>query len=213
MTARRHPFVAFEGGDGSGKTTIRKRLYAALRERGRDALSLIPMSWLVPECTEVITNAKYNGVPTPPPRITRAYVRDKEELCARLVEPHLPWRPVLVDRYAASDIVYHQVLYGTPRRTTYEAYAGSRIRWPDLVVYLDTPPEVAVARMEARRPGQLNAWETLEKQRRVYDGFQEVLFGGGFATGAEVMRVDNTGDPEDAVRRVLDELVPRLAPA
>lgn len=215
MTTRLSPpprnlFVAFEGGDGSGKTTLRKLLYGALQQRGREVLSLIPTSWLIPECTEIITNAKYHGIPYPGAEITRAYVLDKEELCRRLVTPHLPWRHVIVDRYLVSDIVYHQVLYGTDCGATHAAYVASRILWPDLIVYVDTPPEVAAERMEARHPAHRNVWETLDKQRRVYDGFQEVLFGGRFTIPSEVLRVENTGPLEPASRTVLDALLPRM---
>ncbi|HEU5323126.1 MAG TPA: hypothetical protein VFX28_20135 [Methylomirabilota bacterium] len=209
----RHPFVVVEGGDGAGKTSVRQHLFARLREHGVVALSTIPVSWLVPAATEVITKAKYLGYAFPPERIVRAYVRDKEELTARILDPHLPWRPAICDRFVMSDVVYNEIVFGIARDDMAAAYRASAVREPDLVVFIDTPPEVAVERLRRRAHGQGHPWEALEPQRRVAAGFQAVLAQNPMALAAEVIRIDNAGDLARTLERVDALVLPRLLAA
>lgn len=128
----RHIYLVLEGSDGAGKTSIRKHLFRRLVEAGNEVLTVIQTSWLIPEHTEVITNARYHHRQYPQEVITAAYVGDKEAMTRYLVEPNLPYRDVIGDRFVASDMVYHQLLWGIPPERTYEAYAASAVRFPDL---------------------------------------------------------------------------------
>src|SRR5918995_401954 len=109
-------FVVFEGADGSGKTTLREHGLSRLRARNVDALTVPQVSWLDPCAAAVITASRFRqgaGLYRPTqPAVTDAVVRDKEALTQRLVEPQLSRRHVLGDRHVASDLVYHDVLFG-----------------------------------------------------------------------------------------------------
>jgi dTMP kinase len=208
--AGRNPFVVLEGGDGSGKTSVRKHLFARLREQNVVALSTIPVSWLIPESTEVITKAKYFNYKFPPQTILRAYVRDKEELTRRLLEPHLPWRPVICDRFVLSDIVYNELLYSIPVAETAEAYRASSVIEPDFMIFMDTPPEVAVARLDKRFQTQRHEWETFEKQQRIYAAFSGVLQQNPAGLKVKVLRLDNSGGLEETLQQVDSLVVPEI---
>jgi dTMP kinase len=200
---KRHMFVVLEGGDGSGKTSIRKHLFQRLVESGAEALTLIQTSWLVPEHTEVITNARFHQRAYPQHEITAAYVGDKEATTRSFVEPHLPYRHLIGDRYVGSDMVYHRLLWGIPSDTTYEAYAASGVRFPDLTVFVDTDPETAYERLQTRGGDRRNRWDTLEAQKTLYTAFNDILFSGRYPRLGPVVRIDNRGRPEDT-RAIVD---------
>lgn len=209
----RNPFIVLEGGDGSGKTSVRKHIFTRLRENNVVALSTIPVSWLIPECTEIITKAKYFAFNFPPQSILRAYVRDKEELTRRLLEPHLPWRPVICDRLVLSDIVYNELLYGIPTKESAEAYRASSVLEPDFMIFMDTPPEAAIARLDKRFHTQRHEWETFEKQKRIYATFSDVLQQNPAGINAKVLRLDNSGGLEETLRQVDSLVIPEILAA
>jgi dTMP kinase len=192
-------FIAIEGTDGSGKTTIRKHIYATLREQGLDVLSIQGQCWLIPAHTAVITRAKFHGVRYPADVLTAAAVGDKEALSDRILRPHLAWRHVVSDRYMLSDMVYHAALWGVPMEVTWRAFAASRVRRPDVFLYVDTPPELAWARVAARPATLRHPWDDAPTQARLYELFQRAL---RFPGTGRVHRVDNSG----ALARTLDQL-------
>jgi dTMP kinase len=189
-----HKFLVLEGTDGSGKTSLRKHVFQALKQQGREILTITPLSWRYLDATETIITAKSHALPVPPVEITRAYVRDKEALSDRIIRPQLRHRPVLVDRFIVSDMVYHHALWEIDPAQTYRAYCSSRVRFPDCHFFVDTPPQLAFERMLARGTGGRNRWDYLETQKRLYDTFQEVLFSGRFPALGEARRIDNSGD-------------------
>jgi len=127
-----------------------------------------------------------------------------------LVEPNLPCRDVIGDRFMASDMVYHQLLWGIPPERTYEAYVASSVRFPDLTVFVDTQPDTAYARLQRRAGDRRNRWDTLEAQKTVYELSHTVLFSGRFPKLSPVVRVDNNGSLEDTANRVDSEVMPLI---
>ncbi|WP_030378778.1 MULTISPECIES: dTMP kinase [unclassified Streptomyces] len=209
----RYRWVVLEGGDGAGKTSIRKHLYGAAQRADQEVLTVIQTSWLVPEHTEVITNARFHNRPLPRPRITAAYVGDKEAMTDRLIDPHLAERHVLGDRFVMSDMVYHQVLWDIPMDDTYQAYARSRVRFPDLTLFVDTAPETAVRRLMARGSDRRNRWDNLETQRRVHELFTHILYHSDrYPALGRIVVVDNSGDLETTFAHVDRVFLPWLVP-
>jgi dTMP kinase len=209
-TRRRYPLVALEGPDAAGKTTIRTRLFARLEELGHSVLSTVPFSYLSVRETEVITNARFRRIPYPPAEITSAYVRDKELLGRTLFQPQLEWRPVLVDRYLASDMVYHEVLWGIPPDTTYRAYVESAVTIPDLTILVETPVDVAQARLKTRDPASLRHWDAPDVQKRIAAGFHAIYTEDQYSGLGESIIVDNSGPLEQTFRVLEEEVLPRL---
>ncbi|WP_437760777.1 dTMP kinase [Sorangium sp. So ce1389] len=202
-------FVAIEGIDGSGKTSLRKWLYQELRRRGAGVLSIPSHCWLDPDATEIITDAKYHERVPSREALTAAYVRDKELLSARLIEPHRRVRGVLSDRYVWSDVVYHEVLYGTPRVVTAGAYRESAVSRPDLVILVSVSPEVAAERIRARGVAADNRWDTVEILRRLEEGFRAIVADPPHA--APVVELDNSGPPGAMLDLARETLLPRLS--
>src|SRR5580704_2111694 len=72
----RHPYVALEGADGAGKTTVARRLRLALEARGLPCFSPGQHSWLDPEATRIISRARGRHGEIRAVDVDRAYRRD-----------------------------------------------------------------------------------------------------------------------------------------
>lgn len=202
-------FVALEGIDGSGKTTVRRYLFTELRARGHDVLSTQGYYWLVPEHTEVIVNARFHRRPYPVRRITDAYLADKHALSTDLLIPHLRHRSVVCDRHMVSDVVTQVLTWGADIDETYRRYLDSPIRRPDLILFLDTPPDVSVARIAANR-GRSYPWEKRERLEQAYELFVNLLFSSRPAV-APVLRIRNIGSLTTVLDQTLNAVLDRLA--
>lgn len=204
-----HMLIVIEGTDGSGKTTIRKHLFTELRKRGVDILSMQGYYWLAPEHTSVIVDARFNGVPYPDDEILAAFIGDKECLTERLVLPHLRHRHIICDRYVFSDMVQQAVMWDIPPERTYERYLRAAIRRPDLVLFIDTPPEVSMERLTSRPAERLHPWEKYDSLVRNYAVFRRLLVDKEFPEFGPVLHIVNTGTQEETLDRVMRAVTSR----
>jgi dTMP kinase len=204
-------FVAIEGGDGAGKTSIRAYLFDQLRRRGREVVTLQGPSWLVPGAAKVITDARYRGARYPHPTLAAAYVADREALSDRVVRRHIPWREVICDRFVLSDIVYQRVLWGVPTDLTLPAFERSRVARPDLTLFVDTPPDVALARLRLQPRRTTRFWDTVGHQRAVHELFHRLV--GDPGSFGPVLRVDNSESFDRTLAFVSEYVVERIAGA
>ncbi|HEV3156693.1 MAG TPA: dTMP kinase [Candidatus Baltobacteraceae bacterium] len=194
-------FIVIEGGDGSGKTSIREFLFAAFTRLGRMPLSITGSSWMDLRSTEMITKARYLKIPYSHDEIRDAYVQDRVMLCDTLIRPALAERDVICDRYVYSDLVYNDIDYDIGKRAMARAYRDASLIEPSLIVHLDVSPEIAVARLRARgKP--MNPWETLEKQMAIRQGFKEVLSAAELGWSCPVYNIDSTLAPDEVIARV-----------
>ncbi|MBW3615349.1 MAG: dTMP kinase [Actinobacteria bacterium] len=163
-------WIAFEGGEGSGKTTqallLSSKLQAVLtREPGGTvvgerirALLLDPMVIGVDERAETLLMAA-----------------DRAQHVTERVRPALDEGKVVVsDRSAYSSLAYQ----GYGRGLGADAVRAlctwaTRGLWPDLAILLDVPAEVSAQRMRAPADRMEAAGE--EFHRRVHDGFRQLV--------------------------------------
>lgn len=201
MTGAR--FIAFEGGEASGKSTQAARLASALgalltREPGGTELgSHIRRLVLRPDA----------GGPVSARAEALLLAADRAQHVSEVIRPALAaGRDVVSDRYAGSSLAYQG--YGRDlglsemRRLSDWASAGL---WPDLVILLEVPVAVAKRRLAATGagPDRLEAAGD-EFHQRVADGFRALA-----QACPETWRVvDGTGDPDMVfaqVQRVVAE--------
>lgn len=152
-------FVAFEGGEGTGKTTQIARAAAWLRGRGRDVLATREPGGtpLGQELRRLVLDPDGQVSPRAEALI---YAADRAHHVQTTIRPALDaGRVVLTDRYVDSTLAYQ----GAGRGLT---VADARIvtDWatdrllPDLTVLLDLDPRVGLARAGARsRPDRVEA--------------------------------------------------------
>ena len=201
VTPVRGRFVAFEGGEGCGKSTQARRLADALgavatREPGGTAVGARLREILLdPGTVDLADRAE-----------ALLMAADRAQHLAELVAPTLATGGhVVSDRSAYSSIAYQGYGRGLPIAEVrgLSEWATDGV-WPDLVVLLDVPHDVASGRLT----GGLDRMERLGEgfHRRVGEGFRELA-------AAEPDRwvvVDGTRTVEEVAAAVRDAVAERL---
>ena len=190
-------FIAFEGGEGAGKSTQIARLAARLRSGGETVtetrepggtpgaesirslfVSGAPNRWTAETDVLLVTAARADHV-------------------ARRIRPALDaGETVLCDRYIHSTLAYQGAGKGLASDTllTLHSFATQNL-WPDLVLWLDLPPEIGLPRSTKRAAGldrslpQEQRFETLDLayHHRVRAGFAQLA-----TTDPRIIRIDAT---------------------
>ncbi len=194
-------YIAFEGGEGSGKSTqarlLAERLDAVLtREPGGTGLGS--------RLRELLLNT--TDVPIGPRSEALMMAADRAQHLDEVVLPALAsGRHVVSDRTAYSSMAYQgggrKLGIETIRRLNDFAVDG---RWPDLVVLLTVEPETARARLD----------RGLDRIEQAGDGFhQRVVEAFADMAAGDPERwvvIDGSGPVDDVARRVWAVVEPRL---
>jgi dTMP kinase len=165
-----HPFVAVEGLDGAGKTTLRKGLFRLWEDLyGTTPLCLLTTNHLSADRVPAIVDGKFRPTSANANAYLAAVVDDKRACLERLVRPHRLARPVLADRWLLSELAFFAVVHGIDPATTHEVVARAIDEAPDLTIVLDLPATEALARThergaDATRPD----WDSHDVQARVH---------------------------------------------
>jgi len=162
-------YVAFEGIEGAGKSTIANRVARHLETQGHVVVRVREPGGT--DVGEHIREILLDGDHAPVPRCEAAlFAAARAQLVAQKVIPALEdgaW--VLSDRSAYSSLAYQGAGRGLGLedvRTLNDIALGGL--WPDVVVLLRTDPDVGLARQEV---GDRIGSESREFHRRVADAF------------------------------------------
>jgi dTMP kinase len=199
-SSRRGLFVAFEGGEGAGKSTQAKRLAAWLEEQGREAvLTFEPGDTALGR--QLRAAVLHVDGPHPSPRAEALlYAADRAEHVTRVVRPALERGAVVVtDRYIDSSIAYQ----GSGRdlgadEVQHLSEWATEGLWPDLTVLLDVPPGVGLHRFDT--PHDRLESEPLDFHERVRSAF----LGLAARDPERYLVVDATGAPDEVWARIRD---------
>ncbi len=188
--------IAFEGIDGSGKSTQARRFTQWLRDRGADVL-------LTREPTDgpwgrKIREARFTERLSPEDEL-HAFLEDRREHVASELAPALArGAVVVVDRYYYSTVAY-QGARGLDPSALLQRNRAFAPR-PDLVVLVDVPPRRALERIAARGEGQ-DLFESLAQLTAVRERFLAL------ASEPHVVVLDGEGDEAAVFSRVLETLL------
>jgi dTMP kinase len=206
-------FITFEGIEGSGKSTQLRRLAEWLgssavvtREPGGTAIGRGVRELLLDPTNRVMA----------PMAELLLYFADRAQNVAEVIRPALAdGRVVLCDRHVESSLAYQGYGRGLPldaiRQLAALATGGLR---PDLIVLVDVPVAVGLARVGQRGTRDRLERELVAFHERVRDGFASLLA----EEPSRWLRLDGT-QPEGAVFEALRlglaarGLVPRHAGA
>ena len=209
-------FLAFEGGEGVGKTTQARLIAIWLREQGYDVVTTHE-----PGATKIgmrlralLLDTAHAGMS--PHCEALLYAADRAEHVAKVIDPALERGAVVItDRYIDSSLAYQGA--GRGQATADIARLNSWAtdgREPDLTILLDMDPEAGLSR-RARSADRLEA-EPLDFHRRVRAGFLHLAR----AKPNQYLVVDAAAPPaeiteqiKDRIREVLPDPVPRTAEA
>ena len=170
-------FVAFEGGDGAGKSTQARALAASLTALGCEVvLTREPGGTPAAEAIrEVVLTPAYAGLD--PRAEALLYAASRAEHVARLVRPALARGAVVItDRYVDSSIAYQGVARALGPDVVGEINLwATRSLLPDLTVLLDVDAGAGLARIDSA-PDRLES-EPEEFHAAVVQAFRALASG------------------------------------
>ena len=192
-------FVAFEGGEGAGKTTQIERAAVWLRAQGREVVQTREPGGtpLGRELRRLLLDPAGEVSPRAEALI---YAADRAHHVETLIRPSLAaGRVVLTDRYVDSTLAYQGAGRGLSieqARVITEWATGGLL--PDLTVLLDVDPRIGLARAGARAsPDRLEA-ASLEFHQAVRAGFRALAA----AEPERYLVLDAAADPADLAEAV-----------
>ena len=167
-------FISFEGGEGSGKSTQAERLAQRLRDCGYEVLKTYEPggTTLGDELRELLK--KHRDVQLAPESELLLFAAARSQLTREVIRPALQKGTVVIcDRYMDSTTAYQGYGRLLPLETveTINEVATGGLR-PDLVVFLDMPPDESIKRK--RQPRDRIEIENASFHQRVRDGYHEL---------------------------------------
>lgn len=200
-TRQRLRYIAFEGVEGAGKSTVVRALAARLRADGHEVIEVREPGGT--ELGDAIRGLLLDGDrPMAPWAEAALFAAARAQLAAEVVRPALArgaW--VLSDRTVYSSLAYQggarDLGLETVRTLNALALDGT---WPELVVWLDVAPSVGLDRQEN---GDRIGSEDLAFHERVASTFALLA-----ETEPErVVRVDASGDVDLVVDTIWDLVI------
>lgn len=196
-------YIAFEGVDGAGKSTVAEAVAEQLRADGRQVVTVRePGATAVGEAIrEILLHSHDDLVPWAEALL---FAAARAQLAEQTLRPLLEagaW--VLSDRSVYSSLAYQGGAreLGVDIVRTVNA-AGLSGVWPDLVILLDVEPQTGLAREEDT--DRIGA-EGLALQQRVAATYRELA-----ASDPRVVSVDGAGDVSSVVAASLQQIRERF---
>jgi len=208
--------IAFEGGEGSGKTTQARLIAIWLRELGYDVVTTHE-----PGATKIgmrlralLLDTAHTGMS--PHAEALMYAADRAEHVASVIAPALERGAIVItDRYVDSSLAYQGAGRNLPvdeiARFNWWATGG---RTPDLTILLDMDPMAGLSR-RARSADRLEA-EPADFHLRVRAGFLALARAEPeryLVLDADRPAEEVTRDIEERIREILPDPVPSVAEA
>jgi len=171
-------FITLEGVEGSGKTTVARRLVKILEDNGYDVLSTREPGGnkIAESIRDVVLDTSNTDMDVRTEALL--YAAARRQHLVDVIEPALKAkRLVICDRFVDSSIAYQ----GYARKIGPElvedindfAIAGKR---PDVTFLINIKPEIGLKRISKDQDREVNRLdlEELEFHQLVYDGYQEL---------------------------------------
>ena len=203
-------FITFEGGEGSGKTTIIKKLVAELKEANIESVVTREPggSKISEEIRNIILNVDNKGMDY----MTEAllYAASRRQHLEEVVKPAInDGKLVICDRYLDSSLAYQGHARGLGIENVYNInmYATDGFL-PDLTLFLDVTPEVGLTRIAVNNR-DVNRLD-LEKEsfhNLVREGYLKITE----MYKDRIVRIDANGTVDEVYAKVKEAVFSRLA--
>ncbi len=161
-------FVTFEGIDGSGKSTVSKKVYQNLKNKGYDVvLTFEPTDTWIGKCVSNFIKKEKDPYST-----SFAFIADRIEHCKKIKESINSGKIVLCDRYADSTYAYQAAQIENdikdPMKWLKEL-SKDRILIPDITFLFVIEPKDSLARIQTR--DELIPFERLDFLNKVHKNY------------------------------------------
>lgn len=199
MAKRKHrgKFICIEGVDGSGKTTQARKLVRSLRGKDYDAVyTTEPSTGKIGALIRGFVLSRRSRVPIALEALL--FAADRVDHVQTEVEPLLKQGKIVVcDRYLSSSLAY-------------QGAVGLDLHWmdcinkfalkPDLTLFLDIPPDVAIGRLKRKR----SVMETLRNLVKVRDGYLSLV------QQQRMVALDGNKSIDEIARDILEAVLKEL---
>ena len=171
-------FITFEGGEGSGKTTIAKKVKDILEKEGYKVLLTREPGGV--EIAENIRNIIHDIKYTNMDKKTEAllYAASRRQHLVEKVIPALQNNYIVIcDRYVDSSMVYQGIARGIGIDEVYEMnlFATENIL-PKRTIFFDVKPDIGLKRVYSNENREINRLdlENLDFHQKVYEGYLQI---------------------------------------
>jgi dTMP kinase len=203
-------FIAFEGGEGAGKSTQARLLAEALESRGLEVV--ITREPGGTQGAEAIRRLLLDpaGAGWEPEAEALLFAAARSDHVARLIRPALErgaW--VVCDRFVDSSRAYQGGGGGLPDEAITALHQfGSGGLLPDLTVLLEGRDAIVAERLAARDGGESD--RIGGREAAFHDRVRQAFERFAAAEPARFVRIDSSGSREEAHRAILGALAPML---
>ena len=170
-------FITFEGGEGTGKTTLIEIIKQSLEEKGYEVVLTREPGGSGSEFSEnirkLVLDPKYNNVN--PYSEALLYAASRAQHLDEVITPALEaGKIVLCDRYIDSSLAYQAYArdLGLDYILNINKYALDKL--PNLTFYMDLDPKIGLDRIKNREKNDRLDQERLSFHEQVRDGYQKV---------------------------------------
>lgn len=167
-------FITFEGGEGSGKTSLIEHIKKALSSYDVVATREPGGSMVAEAIRDVVLNPKYEGV-TP---YTEAllYAASRAQHLDEVIIPALDAKKiVLCDRYLDSSLAYQAYARDLGFEFVLNINHYATLHMPDLTFYIDVDPKVGLSRIHHRDKFDRLDQESIDFHHKVRQGYFEIV--------------------------------------
>ena len=196
-------FIAFEGIDGSGKSTQVKRLADHLDKKGHKVYTTCePTDSPIGKIIRDIFNHRMEGDQKVIAALFAAdrlnhLLQSKDGILQKLSEGYT----VITDRYYLSSYAYHSV-HGIDLEWVIQANAlSAQLLRPDINIYIDVLPKLSLERLSARKI-DIEMYETMENLTRVYNQYQIVF--DRIRDDEKIVEIDGSRQQDEVHNDIID---------
>lgn len=171
-------FITFEGGEGSGKSTVIKEIAKRIADTGREVvLTREPGGTPIGEEIRNVILEKKNTAMDPRTEALLYAASRRQHLVEKIIPALKQGKVVISDRFLDSSLAYQGMARGLGMAEVYQLnlFATEGME-PDLTIYLALDPEAGIERIEANPNREVNRLD-LEKisfHELVHKGFEEL---------------------------------------
>jgi dTMP kinase len=168
-------FIAFEGIDGSGKSTQINLLKKKFENAGHNVYTTFeptdkPIGKLIRDIFNQRSNADQRTIAALFAADRLEHILNKENGIIKMLKEGFT---VITDRFYLSSYAYHGVHVPVDWVIQCNMLSAELIR-PDLNIFIDIDPELGMKRLKKGR-NSLEMFETLENQKKVRDKYFEIM--------------------------------------
>jgi len=195
-------FITFEGGEGTGKTTLIKTIAKILSETHDVVTSREPGGSTITEAIrEIILDPKYKGV-TPYTEALLLAASRAQHLDEVILPALAQNKIVLCDRYLDSSLAYQAYArdLGFKFVLNINQYAVEHL--PNLTFYIDLDPKIGMSRISKRDKYDRLDQETIDFHNKVRAGYLQVAA----MYPKRVVTIDGNQTIEAITHQIIDKI-------